>query len=454
MNALRIFSSFRRLEKNLKQQAAEQQRILREAADRQKELDAQLAAQADEVTKLNALILARADEAEKLRHALHVNQLSLDTVLAMQARLRIARPPRTITPFVLNSNLADCSPANYDQMMHEMVGNSGNTYITYSMLKTVGWSTALHAKQHVKNIWADALPDVEYVNSAYTHCFFTLQDQFQASLPDYIPAAQVIKIIEFIKALRIPLVAYSVGTNFAPSDTARVICPELSALVQAISEKCLSIGVRGEITREALMKAGVHNTMVIGCPTYFENGFGRLLHKKMLTPSSSILGTGLFSTDAPNPVHFLAQSETLAMKLSCGGTLETGDIAEFKSAADCYPGYGNTFLNALKHNRVRAFHDINEWKRYIAEADIRVAIGTRLHGSILAINCGVPALCTAGDTRAQETCAYLGIPHRPGVCGLDLKPSEVLNTMDLDALNRRYQETYARYVTWLDTNGL
>jgi hypothetical protein len=430
MNALRIFPSFRRLEKKLKQQAA----------DRQNEL--------------NALILAQTDETKKLSHALHVTQLTLDTVLAMQSRLRNAQPARKITPFVLNSNLPDCSPAGYDQMMHEMAGNPGNTYITYSILKTVGFSTALHPKQHVKNIWEDPLPDVDYVNSTYTHCFFTLQDQFQERLPDYIPAAQVLKIIEFIKALRVPLVAYSVGTNFAPNDTTRTICSELSALMQAISEKCLLIGVRGEITRESLAKSGVHNTMVIGCPTYFENGFGRLLHKKPLTPASSILGTGLFSTHAPNPVHFLAQSETLAMKLSCEGTLAAGDIAGFKSAADCYPGYGHTFLNALKHNRVRAFHDINEWKRYITEADIRVAIGTRLHGSILAINCGVPALCTAGDTRAQETCAYLGIPHRPGVCGLDLNPSDVLNAMDLDALNHRYQETYARYLIWLDTNGL
>jgi hypothetical protein len=37
---------------------------------------------------------------------------------------------------------------------------------------------------------------------------------------------------------------------------------------------------------------------------------------------------------------------------------------------------------------------------------------------------------------------------------LDLNPSDVLNTMDLDELNRRYHETYARYLIWLDTNGL
>ncbi len=69
---------------------------------------------------------------------------------------------------------------------------------------------------------------------------------------------------------------------------------------------------------------------------------------------------GLFSTHSLNPVHFLAQSESIGMKLSLGGVLCQSDFDEFHAATACYPGYGNTFLNSLKCNRVHAFANIDK----------------------------------------------------------------------------------------------
>ncbi len=88
------------------------------------------------------------------------------------------------------------------------------------------------------------------------------------------------------------------------------------------------------------------------------------------------------------------------------------------------------------------------------DANIRLAVGTRLHGSIIAMNCGVPSVCTAGDTRAQETCAYLGIPHLPGYCGLDLDLGALLESIDTDEINRKYIATYEHYRNWLNINQL
>ncbi len=190
-------------------------------------------------------------------------------------------PLNKIKPFVLNSNLPDDRmPIPFEQIMQEMAGNSGNTYITYSMLKTLGLSDSLTPQQHVKNIWREELPDAEYINANYTHCLFTLQDQFQAQIPNYIPPDKAFQITKFIDKLRIPLIAYSLGTNFAAMDTVRLVCPELHPLLNAISSKSVCIGVRGEITREALAKIGITNTTVIGCPTYFEAGRDRKIRKE------------------------------------------------------------------------------------------------------------------------------------------------------------------------------
>jgi hypothetical protein len=379
-------------------------------------------------------------------------QTERDSAFASCIRHR-GQPPAPLAPFVLNSNFAQ-EPAPYDRLMQEICGNTGNTYITYAFLKTLGLAPRLRAAQQVSNMWTDPLPDPDQISAEHTHCFITLQDQFQAALPDYIPVGKIPQLTTFIRALRIPVVAYSVGTNFLPDDTRRLVCPELRPLLHALADKCASIGVRGEITREALATLDISNTKVIGCPTYFENGPGRILHKRLLITTSGILGTGLFSTRAPNPVHFIAQSESLAMKLCLGGMPGPEDIAQFQAATAAYPGYGNAFLTALRHGRVQAFPDIDAWKRYIIQADICLAIGTRLHGSILAMSCGVPAICTAGDSRAAETCAYLGIPLKPGACGHDLDPGEQLAALDTDAINSRYRITYVEYLAWLSMNKL
>jgi hypothetical protein len=431
MKPLRLFKAYRHLEKIQKQQSEQLQSLGDTLRDAQVQLK-----QTEESLRQRERALA------ELRHS-------------RTSRAHHARP--ALMPFILNSNLATITTSKHSHLdlSHAMAGNSGNPYITHAMLKSVGMhSSLLHADQQVRNVWEDTLPDPDWVNANYSHCFLTLQDQFQASRPNYIASGRIEAITRFVNALKIPLVTYSVGTNFAPDDTSRRICDELCLLLQAISGKCASIGIRGEITNEALAKIGVTNAKVIGCPTYFENGAARILKKKPLTPDVGILGTGLFSTHAPNPIHFIAQSETLGMKLALGGAPEPDDIKELLACANAYPGYANAFLRSLKSGRVHAFHDMDVWRHYITSSDIVFAAGTRLHGSIMAINSGVPAVCTAGDTRASETCAHLGIPHRPGLCGLDAEPAELLASLDIDALNTRYRETFDIYAHWLEENNL
>ena len=90
---------------------------------------------------------------------------------------------RNFKPFFVNSNLSignvRCSDA--DGLLRNAAGNTGNSYITYSLIKsTVG---DLSGISHIPNIYEydfkNADRDAEKVKGEYTHVFLILQDQIR-----------------------------------------------------------------------------------------------------------------------------------------------------------------------------------------------------------------------------------------------------------------------------------
>lgn len=85
------------------------------------------------------------------------------------------------------------------------------------------------------------------------------------------------------------------------------------------------------------------------------------------------------------------------------------------------------------------------------------AIGTRIHGVMLALQAGVPALCTAHDSRTLELCRLMMVPH--------VIASEVPRRLTPDALRDMFVFDATRfddnrrflcrvYVDFLRRNGL
>ena len=99
------------------------------------------------------------------------------------------------------------------------------------------------------------------------------------------------------------------------------------------------------------------------------------------------------------------------------------------------------------------FADIEEWKNFVK--NYKFALGYRVHGSILSLNSGVPAVCLNADSRATEMCSFLKIPHRP-----DIKitnENDILNVykeIDVTELNKNYPNLYDNFIDFLHRNHL
>jgi hypothetical protein len=104
----------------------------------------------------------------------------------------------------------------------------------------------------------------------------------------------------------------------------------------------------------------------------------------------------------------------------------------------------------------RMFGSAVSWMEYLRGVDL--VVGTRIHGCILALQAGTPAVCIAVDSRQTEMCEVMRIPSIPAAAvagGVALDDAlEVLNAWDWDAFDANRTDLAGRYSHFLADNGL
>jgi hypothetical protein len=367
-----------------------------------------------------------------------------------------AADDRSYQPILLNSNTwtnrTGESPS-FAGSMPAVNFNTGNSYIAYSVLKNLFGSERVAADlPAINNIWEDSLAgQAERINDGHDRVLLFLQDQIRADNS----FEKWEKLNSFVEKIDVPLVVFSLGANSFTGWDAELhskLNPGLVRFLHLLADRTVSLGIRGAFTAEVLTKLGIRNFQITGCPSYFECGRGRRVFKPKWEPNRKVLATGLFSTADAAELHYVLQSEPVLLKALFNGVRElTPTDTELLDAS--YPGYRESVTKALRDERVSLFFDPSRWKAFIARK-FSYAIGTRLHGSIIALNAGIPALVTNGDMRAREVTEYLGIPLCPGICGCDFSLRELYEEMDIDAMNARYDSVFDDYCAWLRVNGL
>ncbi len=358
-----------------------------------------------------------------------------------------------IRPFVLNHNTflrpAGTHQANLDDLLRDIGGNSGNSYITYALSRF----TSLDQLEGIASIFVDGamdIIDVEHVNANFTHVFLVLQDHLRIS-NGALPWRQLARLLE---RFRLPVIVFSLGAN-SFGQTARELAAglpsEMADAFRLIAKLSLSMGIRGSFTAEVLECLGITNYAVVGCPAWFEAGPDRIVAYPEFDRSKPVAATGLFSHPETDKIHFLLQDETLFLRSIFAGALP--EPADAASLVGSYPHYGACAVAAFFAGRMQFHHDMRAWKMALSQR-FSFAAGTRVHGAFAAMNAGLPALCTSGDARSAEMCALFKLPHRPGICAADLPLEHLYEMADPSGANSAYPKLYQNFVSWLEGLGI
>lgn len=278
-------------------------------------------------------------------------------------------------------------------------------------------------------------------------------------------------LIERLKQLEIPVIMLGVGLQ-APSGLIyeTQFHPSALELMKTISRKSHSIGVRGELTRSWLTSQGILNAQVIGCPSMFL----RLDSNRVTNPSGLVIqGTKYFATanfgkKDPSQAAFFKfafrekldvvyQSEFEEIEyLIKREQISRNSRDRFKVLIDQYGADDPESLEEFIKIHGKVFFSIDQWAGYLATKAGH--LGSRIHGSIMAMNSNVPSVMFAHDSRTQEMADYAGIPSlKSGEVRLlsSIREAEkLIENVDLaeyGSIRARNADTFREFLT---SNGL
>jgi hypothetical protein len=354
--------------------------------------------------------------------------------------------------FFINSNI--CFPGddlNFDKFMYDISGNTGNSYITYSIIKLLYGK--FQKVDSIRNLWfyQSNQKDIDRINNEYSKVILVLQDNLRLH-DSYLAHDIYTGLADFFKKIKIPVVVFSLGSNSFNNDWGTLhsrVNKGLIELLKVISDKTVYFGVRGEYTLEVLNNLKITNAEAIGCPSYFETGRDRIIKKPDLKSDFKILSGGHFENLKTKDVHYVLQDEKLFIK-SAAFPSERLLPEDFKSV-DSDSEYQNIVLKAYLENKIAVFSDMEQWRKFDKGFDFYV--GTRVHGAIMASNAGLPVMVTSLDSRSEEMCSLFGLSRRLDF-NKNTDPREIYESIDVDKVNSRYNSLYDNFSEWLKKNDM
>lgn len=333
-------------------------------------------------------------------------------------------------------------------VMQNIAGNSGNSYITYSVIKMI-YGEFVDVND-IKNIWLTKYnkTTAEEINKSYDKVILILQDNLRIN-DSYYKHDIYEDAIKFFEKIKLPIVVFSLGSNsFGTKLNIKKLKKSLIKFLQIISHKTESFGVRGEYTQEILEKIGIKNATVTGCPSYFETGPNRKVIKSYHKNKKLLIG-GFVSNRYVNDCesHLILQDEEKYIKLLMGSYIKDSDLEGCH-----YKSHDKEIVNLYLKKRIHFFVNMDQWKSFIKDKNFSFYIGTRVHGSIMAINSGIVPIVTNQDFRSKEMCDLFKIPNID--LGYEDDIFEIYQNIDVNKINKEYNKLFNKFSEWIELNGL
>ncbi|MEM8634649.1 MAG: polysaccharide pyruvyl transferase family protein [Pseudomonadota bacterium] len=282
-----------------------------------------------------------------------------------------------------------------------------------------------------------------------------------------------------IEGLKIPVILIGLGAQ--GSDLNQFVTPPKGTVrfLKAVFDRAQSVSVRGPHTAETLRRLGFENTVVTGCPSLFcdfqslnvdailqkaTKPFDLssvLVHATRFSASHSAFAKNkgvdreLFRFAYEHGVDILYQSEREEIALLFD--YESADVFDDRLVTLLKEIYAASNWHELRdyiYDRGKSFLNVDVWSEYIQKYNY--VYGTRLHGTIMALNSGIPATLAWHDSRTREVAEFACIPTLPANVN-DISEDglrRVYEAVDLGRYYNRRAELRNIYVDFLQENSV
>lgn len=276
-----------------------------------------------------------------------------------------------------------------------------------------------------------------------------------------------------IERLRIPVHALGVGAQAAVRR--RIDLPEPARRVwSAISERCTSIGVRGEYSAEVLADNGIRNVEIIGCPTMFRSrsrdlrlrrspGLPTRVAMSLRREAGDDYARDVESYSRIQKALMLRLNGQCDLRVTIHGEPEekaflSGDPAGIENAIqslrleDWLTEEDEATILRIYRRQLFLYQSGDQYDGFLK--DIQLTVGYRVHGVLPALARGIPSVLIDYDERSRELATALDVPLMSEERAATADLQDFLDPAPFDRWRAAYPRHYDRFEDHLDRNGI
>lgn len=248
-----------------------------------------------------------------------------------------------------------------------------------------------------------------------------------------IPAANFIgthsnlaPITRIIRELNVPCVIVGLGAQSDREDQVPNVGDSVKEFLHEISARTPYLCVRGEYTAAVCHALGVKNVKVLGCPSILMNPdrtLGSTMEQRIadLTPDNVAVHAACLKGNLTGVerelLRFVLLNRGSSYVIQRPPELITILYREkLKEAEAKYVAEFARFLNLTVEELTRFVIEnghvptsIDSWQAYIRR--FSCSVNTRIHGTVVSFQAGVPSLCVMHDTRTRELASGMELPR-------------------------------------------
>lgn len=308
----------------------------------------------------------------------------------------------------------------------------------------------------------------EFVNKDCTHLIVTIANLLVIGDMD---GAKYSNFQKYLESIQVPIVIFGLGAQAKTQDlTGATIAPEAISLMKYLGSRCTVVGVRGPFTKKVFEHfAGVTNTFVTGCPSFFQRPEQfRILRQNL---SNGVKGRPAYSgTVLHNEPETKMLVDAIDAEFFLVEPVNTFNHRLYVEAArgdeePTIPWYLASYMKGdnprlSRHQIVeyyktyyRLFRSTDAWYKFNEEA-VSFTYGTRFHVNMASILSGKPALWVTHDSRTEELTQFLHLPSVRIGDASTMDRGQIEEQINYEDLFDNLHGLYANFNDYLSIFGL
>lgn len=292
--------------------------------------------------------------------------------------------------------------------------------------------------------------DADYINANYDICIKPEANIFSPRFRDGME-----RHVERYRNVKIPIYVIACGAAAKDYDELDALCQAIrepaSNFIRSVYKTGGEFCLRGYFTKEMFDRLGFHDAVVTGCPSLYQTGRNLKISDKRRSEDcfkAALNGNlGLVEkTMKRNPSSvFIDQGLFYPILYSPDVSMDA------KTAVKTYGIYG---IRLLQEDRIKLWIDLQDWADYLLSKRFSFSCGSRIHGNIMPILCGIPAAICPPDARVREMAEFYEIPI---ITETDLKKRslyEIYCDTSYTSFNRNFPAKFDAYEAFLKERGI